>query len=84
MLEELKFNEHTTYNLSIVRTLKKNKRKLPTEFTFPNRYPVHSSLFGFQESATIVSYIPKKYKVVNAISIMHNDKKIDEDSGKKM
>lgn len=61
----------------------KNKRKLPTSFVKPKDKPVYSSTFGFQENCNLVSYIPKKNKVVILTSSLQNDNKIDPESGKK-
>ncbi|XP_043529513.1 piggyBac transposable element-derived protein 4-like isoform X2 [Frieseomelitta varia] len=57
--------------LSYVGTIRKNKKELPKEFvTTKNREP-KSSIFGFQDEATIVSYIPKKNRNVLLISTLH-------------
>jgi len=72
-----------SHKLTIVGTIRKNKRELPTSFVTPKNKPVYSSIFGFQENCTIVSYIPKKNKVVILISSLHNDDKIDPESGER-
>lgn len=46
-------------------------RKNITEF--------QSSIFGFQEDFTLVSYCPKKNKTVLVVSSMHNDDAIDKE-----
>ena len=57
--------------LSCVGTIRKNKNELPKEFiTTKNREP-KSSIFGFQDETTIVSYIPKKNRNVLLISTLH-------------
>lgn len=64
-------------------TIRKNKRELPTSFVTSKNKPVYFSTFGFQENCTIVSYAPKKNKVVILISSLHNDDKIDPESSKR-
>uniref|UniRef100_A0A1B6E438 PiggyBac transposable element-derived protein domain-containing protein n=1 Tax=Clastoptera arizonana TaxID=38151 RepID=A0A1B6E438_9HEMI len=69
------------HRLTIVGTVRKNKRELPPEFVNTKQRPVGSSLFGFQENVTIVSYVPKKGKNVLLASSMHYDDTIDETTG---
>jgi len=69
--------------LTYVGTVRKNKREIPKEF-LPNKQRVEtSSVFGFQKECTLVSYYPKKNKTVLAISSMHHDDAIDEETGDK-
>lgn len=70
-------------NITVVGTLKKNKPQIPTEFLPKKSRKEHSSLFGFQEDVTLVSYVPKKNKAVLLFSSMHHDDEIDPDSGEK-
>lgn len=73
LLEEMK--------LTFVGTLRKNKREIPVEF-LPNKTRAeHSSLFGFQQDATLVSYCTKKRQAVLLLSTLHHDNTIDEDTG---
>ncbi|XP_054709139.1 piggyBac transposable element-derived protein 4-like [Uloborus diversus] len=83
-------NWYTSYNLAkdllkkkitLVGTIRKNKRELPKEFITGKNREVHSSLFGFQKHMTLVSYVPKKNKCVNVISTMHYDDSIDPSTG---
>lgn len=67
--------------LTVVGTIRKNKRELPVEFVTPTGRKVKSSLFGFQENCTLVSYVPKKNKNVLLISSMHHDDAIDPATG---
>ena len=71
----------TGHNITIVGTVRKNKRELPPQFVSAKNREPHSSLFGFQEDMTLVSYIPKKGKTVVLFSSMHNDDKIDDSTG---
>ena len=60
-------------NLTYNGTLRQNKAYLPSEF-LPNRQrEAHSSLFGFTETTTIVSYVPKKGRAVNLMSTLHKE-----------
>lgn len=54
----------TSWNLSFVGTLKKNKTCIPKEM-LPNksREPL-STLFGFHDNVTMCSYVPKKTKLL--------------------
>lgn len=71
----------TDYRLTIVGTLRKNKRVLPREFINSRNREVGSTIFGFQRDTTILSYIPKKNKCVLLASSMHHTDKIDEATG---
>lgn len=66
--------------LTIIGTIRKNKPDLPSCFTNPKKREILSTLFGFQNNKMILSYCPKKGKVVTLLSTVHNDLKI---SGKK-
>ncbi|KAJ8939496.1 hypothetical protein NQ318_022551 [Aromia moschata] len=46
--------------ITVVGTLKKNKREIPPEFQPQKQRVVESSLFGFQKEKTLVSYVPRK------------------------
>lgn len=68
-------------NLTVVGTLRKNKRELPPKFVDPKNRPPNSSLFGFQDNLTLVSYIPRKGKTVNLLSSQHLTGEIDASTG---
>lgn len=68
-------------NITLVGTIRKNKREIPKEFVNNKNRKVHSSLFAFQKDMTLVSYVPKKNKFVNLLSTMHNDDAIDQTTG---
>lgn len=75
-------NELLKRDLTYVGTLKKNKAEIPPEFQ-PNKTRVEkSSLYGFTEDLTLLSYVPKKGKAVILISSMHHSSADDNDSGK--
>lgn len=77
LVDELN-RQNTTY----VGTLRKNKRELPAAFLPHRDREPGSSIFGFAQKKTIVSYVPKKNKAVALISSMHNTNTIDANSGK--
>ena len=58
-------------NLTIVGTIRKNRRKLPAEFVSTKDRKEFTTLYGFQKEAMIASYCPKKGKVVTLLSTMH-------------
>lgn len=59
--------------ITMVGTLRKNKKEIPT--TFVDKRTVGTSIFGFHYKLplTLVSYSPKKNKVVLLISTMHDN-----------
>ncbi|UYV64847.1 hypothetical protein LAZ67_3002151 [Cordylochernes scorpioides] len=74
----------TEHKLTLVGTLKKNKKEIPKIF-LPNRNrPKYNSIFGFTQNTTLVSYVPKKSKAVLLLSTMHSTPPIDEESGFKL
>lgn len=47
------------HKISVVGTMRKNKKEIPPCFMDKKR-PEYSSQFGFSDRATLVSYVPKK------------------------
>jgi len=73
-------------NITTVGTIRKNKKEIPPEFINPKNRKNNTSIFGFSDKATLVSYVPKKGKVVTLLSSMHVGKdsdSIDETTGDK-
>lgn len=69
--------------LTMVGTIRRNKKELPPDFvTTKNREP-YSTIFGFQEKVMILSYCPKKNKVVPLLSTMHSQPDINHTNEKK-
>lgn len=64
-------------NITIVGTIRKNKKEIPPEFIVAKNRDTNTSLFGFSNEATLVSYVPKKGKVVTLLSSMHVGKNAD-------
>ena len=67
--------------ITLLGTMRKNKRELPCEFATGEKRSVGSSLFGFSDRQTLVSHEPKKNKAVALLSTMHNDNKVDKKTG---
>lgn len=68
-------------NLTYVGTLKKDKRCIPVEFLPNNDRPVISTLYGFRNEITLLSFVPKKNRAVCLLSNMHHT--IDTNEEKK-
>lgn len=68
--------------LTFLGTLKQNKPDIPSCF-LPNKNRENlSSLYGFNEDITLISYVPKPNKAVVLISSMHHSSNIDPETGK--
>ena len=67
--------------ITLLGTMRKNRRELPCEFATGKKGSVGSSLFGFSDRQTLVSHVPKKNKAVVLLSTMHNDNKVDKETG---
>jgi len=70
-------------NTTVVGTMRSNKREIPAEMQKSRRREVKSSLFGFNDQLTLVSYVPKKNKAVILLSSMHHDDTISEENDRK-
>ena len=68
------------YKLTLLGTLRKNKREIPPSFL--NKKEVGTSLFAFDRNKTIVSYTPKPKKIVLLLSTLHPDASLNAISGK--
>ena len=62
--------------MTLVGTVRKNKRDIPVEFQANRNRQTESSLFGFDGQLTIASYVPKKNRAVILLSTMHHDKSV--------
>ena len=67
--------------ITLVGTIRKNRPELLVEFVIGKGRSIESSYFGFSDKQTLVSYVSRKNKAVVSLSTMHNDHKIDEDTG---
>lgn len=69
--------------ITLLTTLKKNKTDIPPGFLPSPKRTVKSSLFGYQDECTLVSYVPKKNKAVIVLSTMHDGPGvINDETGK--
>ena len=69
-------------NITLTGTIRANKREIPKEMSKSNNREVFSSIFGFSEDFTLVSYVPKKNYAVNLLSTEHHNASL-EDSDRK-
>nr|CAI5855201.1 unnamed protein product [Callosobruchus analis] len=72
----------TQHRLTVVGTIKTNKREIPSIMTNVKGRPLQSSVFAFGDKSTLVSYVPRKGKNVLLISSMHKSDEVDERSQK--
>ena len=68
----------TTY----IGTLRKNKSDISPVLQANKTRRIGSTFFGCDNDTTLVSFVPKKSKSVLLVSTMHNDDKIDDQTGK--
>ena len=64
-------------NVTLVGTIRKNKKEIPPEFINSKNRENNTSMFGFTKNATLVLYVPKKGKVVTLLLSMHVGKNAD-------
>jgi len=69
------------HRLTLVGTIRKNRKEVPLEFVRTQQRELYSTMFGFTDDLTIFSYKAKSNRVVTAISSMHHDATINHESG---
>ena len=69
--------------LTLVGTLRANKREIPQQFLPNKNRDTHTSIFGFTKDITLVSYVTKKAAAVILLSTQHHAATIIEDNDKK-
>lgn len=67
-----------TWNMTMVGTVRKNKRFLPGNMLPHKNRKQYSTEFAFNKEATLCSYVPKKNKAVVMMSTMHTTVEIEE------
>lgn len=72
LLQKMKRNE---FKLSITGTIRKNKREIPAEMKLADKNPPHTK-FCFADNMTLLTYTPKKNKIVLVVSNYINSTKI--------
>jgi len=87
-------NQLRNKKLTLVGTMKQNKREIPQEFKKQNKREIpqefkparqrdeNASIFEFTKDLTLVSHVPKKNKSVVLLSSLHHESAICRDSGK--
>ncbi|CAK1589288.1 unnamed protein product [Parnassius mnemosyne] len=70
------------YKLTLVGTIRSNKREIPEELKNSRSRPVGTSMFCFDGPLTLVSYKPKPAKMVYLLSSCNEDASINEPTGK--
>ncbi|KAJ8966907.1 hypothetical protein NQ314_003241 [Rhamnusium bicolor] len=72
------------HNLTMVDTIRKNKREIPVEFySKRKKSTIPYNMFGFKEGTTLVSHTSQKGKLVLLLSTMHHDDAIDHTTKEK-
>lgn len=73
---------YTNDKLTLVGTLRKNKKEIPPLFIAKIKdRKLYSTIFGFTKEMTLLSYMPKKHKYVLCLSTMHHEDEIDSTTG---
>lgn len=70
------------YNLTLVGTLRSNKREIPDKLKNFRSRAIGTSMFCYDGDKTLVSYKAKSNKVVFVLSTVHDQPNINETSGK--
>lgn len=70
------------YNLTLVGTIRSNKREIPEKLKNSMSRAIGTSMFCFDKDNTLVSYKPKSNKVVYLLSTVHDQPTINESTGK--
>ncbi|XP_066138360.1 piggyBac transposable element-derived protein 4-like [Euwallacea fornicatus] len=70
------------YKLTIIGTIRKNKKEIPPEMLELAKRKPQSSMFCFDKSKTLLSYMSKKNKLVLLLSTMHEGAEISEINNK--
>ncbi|XP_054159677.1 piggyBac transposable element-derived protein 4-like [Oppia nitens] len=65
-------NELLMSNLTLVGTVKHNKKEIPKHYLEKKKRVIGSSEFSSNDNITLVAYYPKKNKVVLVLSSMHS------------
>lgn len=65
--------------ISIVGTIRKNRKDLPKVLTDTRNRAQYSSYFLYTNKVTLVSYIPKARKCVTLLSTLHHEHEISQE-----
>ena len=67
-----------SWNMTLVGTVRKSKRSLPSNMQPTKKWPVYSTNFAYHRDATVCSYVPKKKKAVVLLPSMHMSQEVEE------
>ena len=70
------------HKLEYIGTLNKNKLEIPIEFKASKARNIDTSIFGFNNSLTLVSFVPKENKAVILLSTSHHAPEINSTTNK--
>ncbi|XP_049880307.1 uncharacterized protein LOC126376804 [Pectinophora gossypiella] len=70
------------YNLTLVGTLRSNKREIPEKLKNSKSRAIGTSMFCYDGDKTLVSYKAKSNKVVFILSTIHDQPDINQETGK--
>lgn len=62
--------------LTLVGTMNKNKTAIPHQFQANRNRPIQDCNFGFNREKTLISFVPRKNKVVHLLSTEHHHRSI--------
>ena len=66
------------WKMTLVGTVRINKRFLPSNLQPTKKTPVYSTNFAYHRDATVCSYVPKKKKAVVLLAFMHMSGEAEE------
>lgn len=70
-------------SLTFSETFRKNNAEISAKFVIENKSLVPGSyVFGYNNTSILVSFVIKKKKVVLVLSTLHDEKKVDNGTGK--
>ncbi|KAG5862384.1 hypothetical protein JTB14_007490 [Gonioctena quinquepunctata] len=69
------------YKLTMIGTIRKNEKEITKEFLDEKSRNAKTSMICFDQKKTLVSYMPKKKKLVLLLSTMHGKAEIQEETG---
>lgn len=69
--------------ITMTGTIRRNKTELPADMMPDATREQFTSVFGFQDKVTIVSYVPKRNKAVILLSTNHHDIDISREESRK-
>lgn len=67
-----------SWNMTLVGTVRRNKRFLPPNMQPSKTREIFSTNFGYRKDVTVCSYVPKKNKSVILLSTMHTSPDVDQ------